>query len=40
MNKQIASAESKARTGLLANYRPLPGVFDELLGADGEMRAH
>src|SRR6516164_10886048 len=38
-----ATATAKATTpgpSLLASYRPVPGVFDELLGENGEMRAH
>lgn len=29
---------TERRNALLADYRPLPGVYDEILGADGQVR--
>ncbi|WP_326908072.1 circularly permuted type 2 ATP-grasp protein [Bosea sp. (in: a-proteobacteria)] len=29
---------TERRNALLADYRPLPGVYDEIVGADGEVR--
>jgi uncharacterized circularly permuted ATP-grasp superfamily protein/uncharacterized alpha-E superfamily protein len=33
-----ARTRTERRNALLAGYRPLPGVHDELIGADGEVR--
>jgi uncharacterized circularly permuted ATP-grasp superfamily protein/uncharacterized alpha-E superfamily protein len=43
MSQQAESAERDERgelSGLLADYHPVPGVFDELLNAAGKMRPH
>jgi hypothetical protein len=34
-----ASAQDEVET-LLAGYRPLPGIFDEMVNHDGRVRAH
>ncbi|HEV2554039.1 MAG TPA: circularly permuted type 2 ATP-grasp protein [Bosea sp. (in: a-proteobacteria)] len=33
-----ARVRTERRNALLADYRPLPGVYDEIVGADGEVR--
>ena len=35
-----ASDASERLARLLADYRPLPGVYDEMVDPDGEVRAH
>src|SRR5260221_5582759 len=34
------AAARAATAAFLAGYRPLPGVYDELLDAEGELRPH
>lgn len=36
----MASKASPARDALLAGYRPLPGVYDEMVDHDGRVRPH
>ncbi len=33
-----ARVRTERRNALLADYRPLPGVYDEIVGADGQVR--
>jgi hypothetical protein len=33
-------AETTNLDALVAAYRPLPGIFDEMMDADGRVRAH
>ncbi|HXP62133.1 MAG TPA: circularly permuted type 2 ATP-grasp protein [Dongiaceae bacterium] len=40
MSDPAASTIATRPAKLLAGYRPLPGVFDELLAPDGELRPH
>ncbi len=40
MSNQAAGAKKKLPKGLLAGYQRGAGAFDELLGTDGEPRAH
>ncbi len=40
MTNSTAVQKKKALKGLLANYQPSSTAFDELLGADGELRPH
>lgn len=35
-----ARTRTERRNALLAGYRPLPGVHDELVGPDGQVRSH
>jgi hypothetical protein len=37
--RDSASAQDDIGT-LLAGYRPLPGLFDEMMDRDGRVRAH
>jgi uncharacterized circularly permuted ATP-grasp superfamily protein/uncharacterized alpha-E superfamily protein len=38
--EQAAPEASELVARLLAGYRPLPDVYDEMIGRDGEVRAH
>src|SRR5438094_9317804 len=39
--KESAPAQRAGATEtLLAGYRPLPGIFDEMMDKDGDVRAH
>ena len=43
MSAHLDTAVEQARAGLeqfVAGYRPLPGIFDEMMDADGRVRAH
>ena len=43
MGAHLDSAVSEQTSGieqLLSGYRPLPGIFDEMMGVDGRVRAH
>jgi uncharacterized circularly permuted ATP-grasp superfamily protein/uncharacterized alpha-E superfamily protein len=37
---ESSSPENNVLTQLLADYRPLPDVYDEMMGPDHELRAH
>ncbi|MGO9702107.1 MAG: hypothetical protein ACLPX7_22915, partial [Xanthobacteraceae bacterium] len=43
MSAHLETIVEKATGGLeqfVAAYRPLPGIFDEMMDADGRVRAH
>ena len=43
IQSQIQGSPGADKAGLetvVSGYRPLPGVFDEMMGADGRVRAH
>ena len=43
MGAHLDSAVGEQRGGieqLLSGYQPLPGIFDEMIGVDGRVRAH
>jgi hypothetical protein len=37
---KIVERESAGLEQIIANYRPLPGIYDEMIDADGRVRAH
>src|SRR5262245_29927997 len=39
MNPLVLTHPDAAGAGLASSYRPLPGIFDELMDADGRVRA-
>ena len=39
-SETIVSAQLDGLRPLLSAYRPLPGIFDEMMDADGEIRPH
>ncbi len=40
LTESAALSRSEVVAQLLAGYRPLPDVYDEMMGGDGEVRAH
>ncbi len=40
LTEPAASSSFEPAAQLLAGYRPLPGVYDEMMGPDGEVRPH
>src|SRR5215471_3053453 len=40
VRRNEADQASEARERLLAGYRPLPGIFDEMMGPAGRPRRH
>src|SRR5260370_37365694 len=40
LTESAAPSRPEPVAELLAGYRPLPGVYDEMMSGDGEVRAH
>jgi hypothetical protein len=39
-SETIVNSQLDGLRPLLSAYRPLPGIFDEMMDADGEIRPH